>query len=146
MTTETPSLIEQAIAIALKAHRGQIDKAGAPYILHPLRLMLQMESEEEQLAAVLHDVVEDSDETFETLHRAGIPETVIETLQLLTHQESDSYEDYINKIKHHPIARKVKLADLNDNMRLDRIAHPTKKDIARLKKYRRATKLLEDVG
>lgn len=143
MSTNNKSLIERAVAIALEAHAGQVDKAGAPYILHPLRLMTQMQTEEEQLAAVLHDVVEDSDFTFETLQAAGIPEEVIETLKLLTHQETDSYEAYVRKIKPHPVARKVKLADLTDNMRLDRIPHPTEKDIARLQKYTQAIQLLE---
>lgn len=143
MSTNNRSLIERAVAIALEAHAGQVDKAGAPYILHPLRLMTQMQTEEEQLAAVLHDVVEDSDFTFETLQEAGIPEEVIETLKLLTHQETDSYEAYVSKIKPHPVARKVKLADLTDNMRLDRIPHPTEKDVARLQKYAQAIQLLE---
>jgi (p)ppGpp synthase/HD superfamily hydrolase len=143
MSTNNKSLIERAVAIALEAHAGQVDKAGAPYILHPLRLMTQMQTEEEQLAAVLHDVVEDSDFTFEALQAEGIPEEVIETLKLLTHQETDSYEAYVRKIKPHPVARKVKLADLADNMRLDRIPHPTEKDITRLQKYSQAIQLLE---
>lgn len=145
MNTKNTSLVENAIALALEAHKGQVDKANAPYILHPLRLLMQMESEEEQLAAVLHDVVEDSDITFETLQEVGIPETVIEILGLLTHQETDSYENYINRIKGNVVARKVKLADLSDNMKLERIPHPTAKDIARIKKYEQAKRALEEI-
>lgn len=145
MNTKNTSLVERAIALALEAHKGQVDKAGAPYILHPLRLLAQMESEEEQLAALLHDVVEDSDLTFEALQEGGIPERVIEALKLLTHQDTDTYEEYVAQIAHNPIARKVKLADLRDNLRLERIPHPTEKDIARLEKYARAVRFLESV-
>lgn len=136
------SLIERAIAIALTAHSGQVDKAGAPYILHPLRLMVQMDTEDEQLAALLHDVVEDSDLTLDDLRDEGLPESVLAALALLTHQAGEDYEDYVRRIADNPLARKVKLADLADNMRLDRIPNPTPKDLERLEKYRGAQALL----
>lgn len=136
------SLIERAIAIALTAHSGQVDKAGAPYILHPLRLMVQMDTEDEQLAALLHDVVEDSDLTLDDLRDEGLPESVLAALALLTHQAGEDYEDYVRRIADNPLARKVKLADLADNMRLDRIPNPTPKDLERLEKYREAQALL----
>lgn len=136
------SLIERAIAIALTAHSGQVDKAGAPYILHPLRLMVQMDTEDEQLAALLHDVVEDSDLTLDDLRDVGLPESVLAALALLTHQAGEDYEDYVRQIADNPLARKVKLADLADNMRLDRIPNPTPKDLERLEKYREAQALL----
>lgn len=136
------SLIERAIAIALTAHSGQVDKAGATYILHPLRLMVQMDTEDEQLAALLHDVVEDSDLTLDDLRDEGLPESVLAALALLTHQAGEDYEDYVRRIADNPLARKVKLADLADNMRLDRIPNPTPKDLERLEKYREAQALL----
>ncbi len=144
MTAPQTDLIERALAIALTAHRGQVDKANAPYILHPLRLMVQMDTEDEQLTALLHDVVEDSDMTLEGLRSEGIPESVLAALALLTHQEGESYEVYVSKIKDNPLARKVKLADLADNMRLERIPDPTAKDLERLEKYRRAQAVLNE--
>lgn len=141
-----PSLLEKALEIALRAHAGQVDKAGAPYILHPLRLMLQMESQDEQVVALLHDVVEDSDVTFAHLRAAGFPERIVEALQALTHSEDVSYEEYVANIARLPLARRVKLADLHDNLRIERIPQPTAKDYQRLEKYRRAVAMLQDGG
>ncbi len=145
MTSPQPNLIERALAIALTAHRGQVDKANTPYILHPLRLMVQMDTEDEQLTALLHDVVEDSDMTLAGLRSEGMPDSVLAALALLTHQNGESYDVYVSKIKGNPLARKVKLADLADNMRLERIPDPTAKDLERLEKYRRAQALLNEV-
>jgi (p)ppGpp synthase/HD superfamily hydrolase len=144
MTLQSPSLIERAIAIALDAHAGQVDRANAPYILHPLRLMGQMQSEEEMLTAILHDTVEDSDGkvTFEFLAKAAIPVRVIEAVRLLTHAEGESYDDYIEKLAPNRLARTVKLADLRDNMRIERLPDPADKDFERLRKYVRAYKRL----
>jgi (p)ppGpp synthase/HD superfamily hydrolase len=141
------SLIEKAIEIALKAHANQIDKAGAPYILHPLRIMLQMQSDDEKAIAILHDVVEDGQErgfSLDYLRKAGFPKVVIESVQILTHKNSDNYDDYIAKIKLHPVARHIKIADLRDNMDIKRIPYPAEKDFMRLEKYKRAIKLLEE--
>lgn len=139
-----PNTIERALTVALSAHRGQVDKAGAPYILHPLRLMAQMDTESEQLTALLHDVVEDSDYTLEDLRLEGVPGDVLEALKLLTHQQGEAYDGYIKRIKGNPLARKVKLADLADNMRLERIPNPTPQDLERLEKYRRANSILTE--
>lgn len=146
MGKNNSKLIEKAIEIALQAHAGKVDKAFAPYILHPLRLMLQMQTEEEMMITVLHDVVEDGKEkgfTIDYLRKAGFPQVVIETVKTLTHiKETDTYEDYIAKIKLHPIARKIKMADLHDNMNLKRIPNPTKRDYERMEKYKKAIKIL----
>lgn len=138
------SQLEKAIRIALEAHAGETDKAGRPYILHPLRLMLQMETDEEMMTAVLHDVVEDSNVTFDDLRREGFPEPVLAALQLLTHDRSRvGYEDYVAAIKPNPLARKVKLADLAHNMDLRRLpAQITVLDFGRLAKYRLAWETL----
>lgn len=136
------TLVEKAISIALKAHAGQIDKAGAPYIMHPLRLMMQMKTENEMLVAVLHDVVEDSDTTLEDLKIAGFPDEVLQAVNILTHRETDSYEQYLAGIKPNPLARAVKLADLHDNSQLSRIKTPLAKDFQRIEKYRKAISFL----
>ena len=137
--------LERAIAIAAMAHEGQVDKAGAPYILHPLRLMLVMESREARIAAVLHDVVEDSKGavTLETLRAEGFSDAVLEAVAALTKQEGEDYEAFIRRVAPNPIAREVKLADLRDNMDLTRIAEPTDRDRTRIEKYRRAIAYLE---
>jgi (p)ppGpp synthase/HD superfamily hydrolase len=128
----------EAILLAVRAHHGQKDKAGEPYILHPLRLMFRQNSEAARIAAVLHDVVEDTPVTLEQLRDAGFAEEIPDAVALLTHDPEDSYEDYVAKIKTNPIARAVKLADLEDNMRLERVAEPTERDWVRLQRYHRA--------
>jgi (p)ppGpp synthase/HD superfamily hydrolase len=139
MNNGKSQLIERAIEIALKAHIGQVDKAGDPYILHPLRVMLAMRTETEQIAAVLHDVVEDSDWTLEALRLKGFPAQVIAAVDHLTRRkEEKTYEAFIRRAGQHPIARRVKLADLQDNMDIRRIRQLKDKDIKRLKKYHQA--------
>jgi len=129
------SLLERAIEIAVSAHKGQVDKADKPYILHPLRLMFKMQTENEMIAAVLHDVVEDTDWTIEKLEAEGFDEEVITAVKLLTHDKKVPYKKYIEAIKTNKIALKVKLADLEDNMDIKRIAHPKFRDYARLAEY-----------
>lgn len=130
--------LEKAILIAGQAHQGQKDKAGAPYILHPLRMMLQMETETEQIVAVLHDVVEDTAWTLEGLRREGFSEEVIAAVDCLTRRTDESYEAFIERARGNPIARQVKLADLADNMDMRRIGVLTDKDTARFKRYHQA--------
>jgi (p)ppGpp synthase/HD superfamily hydrolase len=138
------TLLEKAIQIAVDSHAGHKDKAGAPYILHPLRVMMAMETHEQMIVAVLHDVVEDTNTTMDDLRQAGFPETVLEAVGLLTHKETDSYESYVRKIKPNPLAKLVKLADLRDNYRIDRLPNPCEEDIIRLKKYRNAYRILTE--
>ena len=127
--------LENAISIAISAHQGQVDKAGKTYILHPLRLMFKMNSENEMIAAVLHDVVEDTNWTFEKLKVEGFGDEVLDALRLLTHDKKVPYKIYIEKIKSNRIALKVKLADLEDNLDIKRIAHPKLRDYARIAEY-----------
>lgn len=137
--TITP--IEKAIEIALAAHRGQKDKNGVPYVLHPLRMMARMGRETDMMAAVLHDVVEDGPGwTFERLANEGIPAEVVEAVRHLTKrpEEENDYEAFVRRASANPIARRVKMADLEDNMDIRRIDAPTEKDFARLKRYRSA--------
>ena len=136
------STLERAIAIAADAHAGQVDKAGAPYILHPLRVMLRVPTGDAQIVAVLHDVVEDSDVTPEQLRAAGFSETVLAALESVTKRPGESYDDFVARAGQNPLGKVVKLADLAENSDLSRIAHPTAADHARLEKYRRAIESL----
>ena len=135
-------LLEQAIYIALQAHKGKADKGGSPYILHPLRLMLVMETTEEKIVAVLHDVIEDSSFTIQQLKQEGFSKKVLDAVSLLTKTENQNYENYISAIKKNPLATKVKLADLKDNMDKNRLKKITDEDLIRIKKYKSAVKQL----
>jgi GTP diphosphokinase / guanosine-3',5'-bis(diphosphate) 3'-diphosphatase len=134
--------LERAIEIAAKAHAGQVDKAGQPYILHPIRVMLRVPDRESRIAAVLHDVVEDSEITFDALRAEGFSEEVLEALEALTKQPGESRTDAAHRARANPIAREVKLADNAENMDLSRISQPTKKDHARVVEYREVRAVL----
>ncbi|HEX2490882.1 MAG TPA: HD domain-containing protein [Blastocatellia bacterium] len=134
--------LERAILIAAQAHLGQRDKAGAPYILHPLRMMMRMESEAAMIAAALHDVVEDSDWTLEQLRGEGFSEEVLQAVDCLTSREGETYDEFISRVRASAIARQVKIADLEDNMNVKRIGEITPKDLARIEKYHRAWRAL----
>jgi (p)ppGpp synthase/HD superfamily hydrolase len=129
------NLLEKAIAIAATAHAGQIDKADNPYILHPLRVMLNMSTEQERIVAVLHDVVEDTDWTFDLLRKEGFPDEILEAIDSVTKRDDESYSAFVGRAGRNSIGRKVKLADLKDNSDLSRISQPTGKDIKRIEKY-----------
>ncbi len=135
--------LEDAIVIAAEAHRGQTDKAGASYILHPLRMMMKMNTEAEMMTAILHDVVEDSDEwTIEKLRERGFSEEVLKAVESVTNREGESYDEFIERAGKNQIARKVKIADLEDNMNVRRIGEIQEKDLIRLKKYHKSWNLL----
>lgn len=134
--------MEKAILIAAQAHLGQHDKGGAPYILHPLRMMMRMESEAAMMAAVLHDVVEDSDWTLEQLRDEGFSEEVLQAVDCLTNRDGEGYDEFIARVRANAIASQVKIADLEDNMNVKRIGEMTPKDLARIDKYHRAWRAL----
>lgn len=136
------STLERAIEIAARAHAGKKDKAGAPYILHPLRVMLKLSSEEEQITAVLHDVIEDSDLRLDDIRREGFPGTIVAAVDSVTKRKSETYNQFIVRAAANPIGRRVKLADLEDNINLSRIANPTRPDQERMVKYQRAIELI----
>ncbi|WP_339223447.1 HD domain-containing protein [Paenibacillus sp. FSL W7-1332] len=135
--------IEIAISIALKAHKGQVDKGGNPYILHPLAVMNRVETIEEKIVAVLHDVVEDTEVTIDQLRETGFSEEILEAMNLLTRAKEDSYEEFIDKTLKNRIARNVKIADIKENMNLSRIQDPSEQDYMRIEKYKRALERLE---
>lgn len=134
--------LERAIEIAAKAHAGQTDKGGEPYILHPLRVMLRVSNNLERMAAVLHDVVEDSDITLKNLVQEGFPVEVIEAIAALTKLPGETRLQAAERAARNPIARAVKLADNAENMDISRIPNPTEKDIARLHEYEAVRKIL----
>ena len=138
--------VEDAISIAAQAHKGQKDKAGAPYLLHPLRMMMRMTSEAAMMAAVLHDVVEDTDWTLERLRQEGFSDEVLEAVDCLTHREGESYEEFVARVRANPMARQVKIADLEDNMNIRRMSRLGAKDLERLEKYHRAWCVLTSAG
>ncbi len=134
--------LARAIEIAASAHLNQTRRDGSPYILHPLRLMFQVSDPVAQMAAVLHDVVEDTPWTLEQLKAEGFPDAVIKAVELLTHDDDTTYDDYVKKIAGNPIATQVKLADLRDNINLLEIPELSEKDLQRAAKYHKYAKLL----
>jgi len=140
------TLIEKSLAIALRAHVGAIDKAGRAYILHPLRLMAKMTTDTEMSVALLHDVIEDSDITADELLAEGIPNDVVTAVLCLTKQAGENYQDFVLRAKQNPIARKVKIADIEDNLNVLRITNLTEKDLARIAKYHAAWQLLNEAN
>jgi len=139
--------IEKALQIAAKAHEGQVDKEGLPYILHPLRVMNSVEGESARIVAVLHDVIEDTAVTEDDLRQQGFGESVLAAVRCVTHRKGEPYADYVVRCKANEVARQVKLADLEDNSRLGRtILRPDRigTDLARIRRYVLSYKFLTD--
>lgn len=138
-----------AIKIAASAFLMKEDKAGKPYILHCLRVMHKLHSDDEELniIAVLHDLLEDAPDlwSIDALRTRGFSERVVQALYLLTHKKGVSYEDYIKAIATNPDAVKVKLADLRDNSNITRLKGLRKKDFDRMEKYHKAYTYLSDL-
>jgi (p)ppGpp synthase/HD superfamily hydrolase len=127
--------LTKAIHLAATHHEGQMDKGGNPYLFHPLRLMMNAFTEEEQIVAVLHDTIEETSLTLEDLQTEGFSEKVVAAVDSLSRRKKESYEDFILRIKESPLARRIKVLDLQDNMNLTRTKKPTDKDRKRLEKY-----------
>lgn len=136
------STVEKAIEIAARAHASQVDKAGSPYIFHPLRIMLAVKTPFERMAAVLHDTVEDTTVTLVDLRDAGFPPEVLDAVEALTKRKGESRLEAARRAAKNPISLVVKLADVTDNMDLGRISNPSEKDFARLKEYVQVKELL----
>lgn len=142
-----PRRLEHAISLAAAAHAGQVDKAGQPYILHPLRVMLSgvvLPNVEDRIVAVLHDVVEDTSLTLDIV-RTHFGATIAESVDVLTRRRYTDYDGYIQRIieSHDDVAVRVKMADLKDNMNMSRLPDPTERDYLRLTKYMKAARRLE---
>lgn len=128
-------LLEKAIRIASNAHFGQTDKAGMPYIFHPLRVMERCPGIEEKIVAILHDTIEDTETTANTLICEGFPTHIVEAVQCLTRLDNETYGDFIERVSQNSLAVKVKIADLRDNLDLSRLNRITDSDISRIDKY-----------
>lgn len=137
-------MVKKAMKIAYKAHDGQVDKSGIPYIFHPIHLAEQMEDEVSICAALLHDVIEDTDVTAEFLQKEGISKEVIDVVNLLTKRKEEEYMDYLERIKLSKVAVKIKLADLRHNSDGSRLEEVKEKDRIRIEKYQEAIKRLSD--
>lgn len=130
--------LDDAIALAANHFRGVTDKAGQPYVLHCIRVMLGVESTEAQMVGVLHDLVEDTEVTLAELRNHGFSEAVLEGVDLMTHREGVTYADYVVRLKGNPIATQVKLSDLRDNMSPQRVLlrpDRSQRDMSRVGKY-----------
>ncbi len=137
-------LTKQAMRLCFDAHKEQADRAGMPYVFHPFHLAEQMQDELSVVCALLHDVVEDTDYTFEILLDMGFPDQAIAVLRLLTHDPAVPYFDYIEAISRDPIAKRIKLADLVHNSDLSRIDADKidEKTLERCEKYKKAIAIL----
>ncbi|MBB3111193.1 (p)ppGpp synthase/HD superfamily hydrolase [Paenibacillus phyllosphaerae] len=141
------STLAKAIEIAAQAHGATMDRNGQPYILHPIRVMLDLDSEDERIVGVLHDVIEDTDLTLGDLRNAGFAPHIVDAVDSVTRREpnggeQEDYFDFVRRAKGNEIGRQVKLADLRDNMDWSRIQEPTEKDMKRMQKYEQAYYML----
>ena len=134
-------LTKKALKLCFNAHKEQVDKAGMPYVFHPFHLAEQMDDEISTVCALLHDVVEDTDITFEDLS-AMFPQEVITVLKLLTHEDTVSYTEYVGKIATNPVAKKVKIADLKHNSDITRLSIIDESAKKRREKYKKASEIL----
>ena len=142
-------MTKKAMRICFAAHKDQVDKSDIPYVFHPIHLAEEMETEETITAALLHDVVEDTEITLDQLREEGFSPAVVEAVDLLTHRKGVSYYDYLAEISKNPIAREVKMADLRHNSDITRLDKPGPRDLERAMGYidsmttlRRLTRLL----
>jgi guanosine-3',5'-bis(diphosphate) 3'-pyrophosphohydrolase len=140
------STLERALTIAVTAHAGQTDKAGEPYILHPIRVMLRMQTEDERIVAVLQDVVEDSAWTIEDLAAEGFSNAVVQAVDALTKRAGESRVAAAERAAQVELARVVKLADNAENMDLSRIPVPSEADRKRLHEYEQVRSILLQAG
>lgn len=135
--------IEMAMQVALNAHNSQTDKAGEAYIKHPIRVMQDVETEEEKVVALLHDVVEDSTVSFEDLERRFSDE-IVDAVRGMTKKDDESYSEFIERAKENEIAREVKKADIRDNLDASRLGRLDEEDIKRMEKYSRSLEVLKN--
>ena len=133
---KTKPTLQDAIELATKHHKGQVDKAGKPYIKHPIRVMKKLTLTDEKIVAVLHDIVEDTSVTLEYLKELGYNSCIINSIDCLTKRDGENHENYINRVMSDTVASMVKLSDLEDNMDMSRLKEITEKDKKRLEKYK----------
>lgn len=134
-------MLDRALIICFAAHKDQVDKGGMPYYLHPIHVALNMETEDQKIVALLHDVVEDTNITLDDLRREGFPDHIVDAIDAITKQ-GESYEVYLHKVKNNALARAVKIGDLKHNSDTTRLKKLTEKDIMRVDKYQKALEYL----
>lgn len=137
-------LCDLALQIAIRAHKGQKDKSGHDYIMHPIRVAERCTSPKAKIVALLHDTIEDTDVTTDYLREQGFPEEIIEGVLSVTKREGETYEDFVRRAAQNPIGKEVKKADLEDNMDVRRLKEITDKDVERMRKYLRAWRYLNE--
>lgn len=138
------NFVDIALKIAAKAHKGQVDKAGKPYIHHPIHVASMMDTDEEKAVALLHDIIEDTCYTKDMLLKAGIPQNVADAVEIMTHTDDTDYFEYLAQVKTNPLALAVKIQDIIHNSDISRIKHPTENDYKRLEKYKKALEYLTE--
>ena len=140
------SSLERAVEIAAQAHAGQKDKAGAVYLLHPLRVMLNLDdaTEAERIVAVLHDVIEDTDWTSDRLLEEGFSQEIVRALESVTKRPDEDYMAFVRRAGTNEIGRKIKHADIEDNLRP--LKDPTPKDCEKRALYREAARYLASLS
>ena len=131
-------LYDKALQIAIRAHKGQKDKAGHDYILHPIRVSERCDDPRAKIVALLHDTIEDTDVTADYLREEGFTEEIVKAVLALTRSEGEEYNDYVRRAAQNELGRMVKRADLEDNMGIRRLPELTDRDVERLRKYLRA--------
>ena len=137
--------LERAIQIAVEAHAGVKDRGGKAYILHPLSVMMRVESDAEKIVAVLHDVIEDTDWTFDDLNEEGFSQEIIDALESVTKtSDEEDYNQFVLRAQKNEIGRKVKIADIKENLDVTRLGHLTEKDTSRINKYKNVIRLLTE--
>lgn len=138
-------MTKKAMRLMFEKHKDQYDKSGIPYVFHPFHVAEQMDDENTTIVALLHDIVEDTDTTFEDLKELGFSDEVIDALRLMTHDKNIDYYEYVENISKNPIARKVKIKDLEHNMDTTRLEVVEDKDIKRLQKYKKCHNFLTGI-
>ena len=136
-------LLEKAAKICLSVHAEQRDKAGKAYFLHPFRVAMNCDNDEEKIVALLHDTIEDGDIDADFFFKQGFPENIVEAILCLTRRESEEYNDFIKQLASNTLARKVKIKDLEDNLDILRLKELTQEDILRCNKYLNALDYLK---
>ena len=139
-------LTKKAMKLCFEKHKEQKDKTGLPYVFHPFYLATQMDDEYSTVCALLHDVVEDSDVSFDDLINDEYPIEIIDALKLLTHNSDDDYFDYVRKVCTNKLSLKVKIADLKHNSDLSRLDVIDEWALKRQEKYKKALEILKGVN
>ena len=134
----------KTLLFIIRKHKGQKDKSGLPYFLHPLNVSIHCRGHDAKIAGLLHDVIEDTETDADELVMVGYSKEIVEAVKLLTRVKGEPYQEYIMRVKENPLATEVKKNDLRHNMNLNRLKEISEKDVQRVRKYEMALKLLTE--